>query len=251
MSHNNIIPGEAEVKVKVYYNEGENSLTIYGSFTILPASLSEAVIQPIADQVYAGGAAIEPAAEVKLGNQTVDASVYDVVYENNVNVGEAKVTVNAKADGNYSGNVSGTFAILPANFSNAQIAKIADQPYTGSAIKPTVKVTFDGITLKAGRDYEVKYEKNKSVGTATVRVTGKGNYSNVTKTVRDCNVSVACWTVSRRDLFPPAAPPDKLFRAGAPAAGRKRAGGRKQRPDRRVFCATFSLRSVDTDRVQL
>ncbi|MCM1088452.1 MAG: glycosyl hydrolase 53 family protein [Muribaculaceae bacterium] len=55
--------------------------------------------------------------------------------------------------------------------------------YTGSAIKPTVKV-YDGereLTLK--KDYTVTYTNNKAVGTtakpeATVKITGKGNYTS-------------------------------------------------------------------------
>ena len=59
-----------------------------------------------------------------------------------------------------------------------RIEKIADQTYTGKAIKPAV-VVYDGETLLVEKkDYTVKYEKNVNVGTtATVKVTGKGNYT--------------------------------------------------------------------------
>lgn len=57
-----------------------------------------------------------------------------------------------------------------------RIEKIADQTYTGKAIKPAV-VVYDGETLLVEKkDYTVKYSANVKVGTATVKVTGKGNY---------------------------------------------------------------------------
>jgi len=61
--------------------------------------------------------------------------------------------------------------------------------YTGSAIKPdvTVKAKVDGKTktLKKGTDYKVSYKNNKKVGTASVTVTGIGNYTGtITKNFR-------------------------------------------------------------------
>ena len=37
-------------------------------------------------------------------------------------------------------------------------------------------VTANGTPLTAGRDYDVTYENNVDAGTATVVITGKGNY---------------------------------------------------------------------------
>lgn len=66
-----------------------------------------------------------------------------------------------------------------------RIEPIADQPYTGKAILPEVKV-YDGETLLTpGIDYTVKYKNNTKANTQpeadigkapTVTVTGKGNY---------------------------------------------------------------------------
>ena len=54
----------------------------------------------------------------------------------------------------------------------------ASAVYTGKAIKPSVKsVVLNGKTLKAGADYTVAYKNNVKAGTATVVVTGKGNYA--------------------------------------------------------------------------
>ena len=49
--------------------------------------------------------------------------------------------------------------------------------YTGSAIEPVPTVTLDGTALVEGVDYEVSYENNRNVGTATVVITGLGSVS--------------------------------------------------------------------------
>ena len=58
--------------------------------------------------------------------------------------------------------------------------------YTGEAIEPAVavKATADGneLTLESGKDYDVVYADNTLPGTATVTVTGKGNYSGTAST---------------------------------------------------------------------
>ena len=61
---------------------------------------------------------------------------------------------------------------------NSMIADIAAQAYTGSAITPTVTVSFDGEhNLTLNTDYTVSYANNVNAGTATVTVTGKDNYT--------------------------------------------------------------------------
>ena len=48
--------------------------------------------------------------------------------------------------------------------------------YTGKALTPAVKVTFDGKELTRDVDYTVEYENNTNAGTASVLVTGINNY---------------------------------------------------------------------------
>lgn len=56
--------------------------------------------------------------------------------------------------------------------------KIEAITYTGKAIKPEIKV-YDGETeLTLKKDYTVTYKGNTNAGTATVIITGKGNYSD-------------------------------------------------------------------------
>ncbi|MBQ6381184.1 MAG: hypothetical protein IJJ41_06270 [Clostridia bacterium] len=54
--------------------------------------------------------------------------------------------------------------------------------YDGSAKKPAVTVKFNSKTLVNGTDYSLSYANNVDVGTASVKITGKGLYSgSVTK----------------------------------------------------------------------
>lgn len=66
----------------------------------------------------------------------------------------------------------------------ATVSAIEDQTYTGDAIKPEFKVTAadDAKTvLKEGTDYTVEYDNNVRVGTATITITGKGDYAGTQK----------------------------------------------------------------------
>ena len=55
--------------------------------------------------------------------------------------------------------------------------------YDGKAKTPSVTVKIGGKTLKKDTDYTVSYSNNTRVGTATVKITGKGNYTgSVSKT---------------------------------------------------------------------
>ena len=68
-------------------------------------------------------------------------------------------------------------ATYTKNLQDAWIEAIADQTYTGSALEPTVTVKDGDVTLTLGTDYTVAYENNVETGTATVTVTGTGDYS--------------------------------------------------------------------------
>lgn len=68
------------------------------------------------------------------------------------------------------------------SIAQAQVESIADQAYTGKALKPKVKASYGGMALKEGTDYTLAYKNNKKTGKATVILTGKGSYTG-TKTV--------------------------------------------------------------------
>jgi hypothetical protein len=136
-----------------------------------------ATIAPIPDQIFTGNP-ITPAISLTapIGITSAD---YTVEYSNNVNVGTATVTVTGK--GIYGGSKQATFTINKADISALTPANIADQIHSGNAITPALTITYNGKTLVAGTDYDAIYTNNVNVGTASVAITGKGNFTG-TKT---------------------------------------------------------------------
>ncbi len=62
------------------------------------------------------------------------------------------------------------------------VSGIANKNYTGKAQKQSRLVVKSGSkTLASGRDYTLTYSNNVKVGTATITITGKGNYKGTIK----------------------------------------------------------------------
>ena len=125
----------------------------------------------------------KPGVTVKLNGKTLkNGTDYSVTYSNNTKVGTAKVTITGK--GNYTGSVSKTYSIKN-DFKKATISGISNKSYTGKNITQSITVKYNGKTLKKGTDYTVSYSSNKSIGTATVKIAGKGSYTGtITKTFK-------------------------------------------------------------------
>ena len=64
----------------------------------------------------------------------------------------------------------------PENIADATVTGISNKTYTGSAQTQNPTVQLDDKTLTAGTDYTLSYANNTNAGTATVTITGKGNY---------------------------------------------------------------------------
>lgn len=114
------------------------------------------------------GTAKKPAVTIEGLTENTD---YTVSYSNNTNAGTATVTVTGTGD--YAGTKSATFTIAPKAITASQVSALKSYTYTGKAITPAVTVSG----LKSGTDYTVSYKNNINAGTATVTVTGKGNYT--------------------------------------------------------------------------
>jgi hypothetical protein len=173
---NNVDIGTARATVT---GAGGYSGTLLLNFQIVaaPKPVSGLVITALPDQTYTGSA-FRPAPEVKDGSTTlVEGTHYTLTYANNVNVGTATVTVTGT--GVYSGTKTVTFRIVaaPKPVSGLVVSAIPDQTHTGSAIQPTPEVKDGSTTLVKDTHYTLTYAGNVNVGTATVTVTGLGNYS--------------------------------------------------------------------------
>lgn len=76
-----------------------------------------------------------------------------------------------------------TTKFLKPDIAELKFGKISSKAYTGKALKPTVIVKDSKKKLLNGTDYTVTYKNNKNIGTATVTITGKGEYKG-TKTLK-------------------------------------------------------------------
>lgn len=121
------------------------------------------------NQDYTGNA-VETTVTVTNGlDETVDPSEYTVTYENNVEVGQAALTVTGNAGGNYEGcSETVNFNICKKTLGSIQVS---DQFYTGKALTPAFSVLSEaGKTVDASQ-YTLTYENNTEIGTATVTAT--------------------------------------------------------------------------------
>jgi len=57
-------------------------------------------------------------------------------------------------------------------------SEVKDQPYTGTVVKPDIRVYFGKKRLTEKMDYTLSYKNNKQLGTADIIITGKGNYKD-------------------------------------------------------------------------
>ena len=146
-------------------------------------SISKASVT-LSTSTYAyDGKAKKPGVTVKLNGKTLkNGTDYTVSYSNNTKVGTAKVTITGK--GNYTGSVSKTYSIKN-NFKKATVSGISTKAFTGKNITQSITVKYNGKALKNGTDYTVSYSNNKKIGTATVKIAGKGSYTGtITKTFK-------------------------------------------------------------------
>ena len=99
---------------------------------------------------------------IQVGSADTDGATLTATYSSDVYYGTAFVTIK----------------VAPKAITADMISEIPAQKYTGKAIQPVPYVTDDEIALVSGKDFELSYSDNNiNVGTATVTITGSGNYT--------------------------------------------------------------------------
>jgi len=199
--NNNINVGTASVTVTgtgSYCGSKTIEFTITSSGTGKLISDSSITVDSIADQQYTGSS-ITPSVVVKDDSTTLTENTdYTLAYSNNINVGTATVTISGT--GNYSGSRTVNFTITQKPITNSSITvdSITNQQYDGTAKTPDVVVKDGTTTLTKGTHYTVSYSNNINAGTATVTISGTGNYNgsknvNFTidkKSISDSSISI-------------------------------------------------------------
>ena len=167
----------AEYAVAAFYKDADGK--IHEALKSDPAMVDLNKIrlyQVSAENAVYTGSALTPAFKVvnKSDGRVLSTSYYTAKYSNNVKAGKGKITVTGK--GEYTGTITGTFVIEPKALETSMVGAVKAQTYTGAALTPAVTVTDGSTALAAGTDYTVTYTNNTNAGTATIKVTGKGNY---------------------------------------------------------------------------
>jgi len=120
------------------------------TFKITGTSLNKAVTVTASPQVYTGEE-LKPAVITSIaGDELTEGTDYEVAYTKNTNAGTATVTVTGK--GRYTGTVRKTFKITARNILETEFS-VSDAEYAAKGAIPAVKVTYQGKTLKSGKDY--------------------------------------------------------------------------------------------------
>lgn len=175
--------------------------TVTGALVVNPKSIAapSVTINNPTDKTYTGSPCVQ-GVSVKDSEAKLTVDDISVTYENNINVGTATIIYTGK--NNYTGEIRKNFKITEASITDDMIANIPSVTYNTRAHTPDVTVTFEGSTLEAGKDYDVAYTNNINAGTATVTVTGKGNFTGTASktftinkaglTLNPCTISELC-----------------------------------------------------------
>lgn len=189
-------PGSYPVTVA---GTGNYTGTVTKSFEIAKADISSAEITYDAGPYGYTGKEWKPEVAVSFNDAALTADTdYTVSYENNINAGTAKIIITGIGD-HFTGSTEKTFTINSAEISGCTFAPIADVTYNTNAHTPEVTVAISGRTLEADKDYTVSYASNVNAGTATVTVTGKGNFTgsaNTTFTIAKADLNLSVYTIS-------------------------------------------------------
>ncbi len=194
------MPGTYTATFTVAESENYKALTATVSFTIHSASIQFTASDTVVE--YNGQAHSITLAVTKPENVVVkysetgaDGSWVDALAYTDVCTDKV-IHFTISADGYTTVTSSKKVTITARDIAKVSIADIADQVYTGSEIKPTVTVTDGEPSIIKASDYDVSYSDNVNAGTATVTLTGKGNYAG-TKT--------ADFTITKKQVAKPEA----------------------------------------------
>jgi len=152
-----------------------DAVTYTGSEIAAPITIFECFI----DEIYIVGGC--PPCNTMIIDKLELGKDYTISYSDNVNVGTVTATI--IGIGHYCDTRTITYNIVPKSISDITISPIEKQVYTGSAISPEITISYLDMPLTNGKDYTIVYNNNTEIGTATVTITGKGNFSGeITKT---------------------------------------------------------------------
>ena len=212
---NNIEPGNITITIvgKGAYEGQEVSVTgisngvgyIHaGAITKRNINSGVTVTSGLEDREYTGNELVPEGLRLYFGEGNyilTNGTDYTYTLYNNTNVGTARVVITGTGP-YFDGTRTETFNITCSSVSNANVSlEYNSANYDGTAKTPSATVTKNGRDLVAGTDYTLSYSNNTAAGTATVYVTGIGNYCNSTsKTFTINRTAITAATVTTTDM---------------------------------------------------
>lgn len=176
--------GEAEVSVtyvetvQLGFLVGTRNVTKSTTITVYDASISDAQTITYGSST-AYDVACNPSATWLWSSADEGIATVDDTDGTVTGAGVGTTTITATLLTNSSLTLSQTVKVTAADISKASV-QVSSQEYTGSALTPKPTVTYDDEELEEGVDYTLSYKNNTALGTATVMVKGKGNFTGTT-----------------------------------------------------------------------
>ena len=164
----------AEIRGKGNYTGNASA-----DYAILPMDIGAAGVSFAGITAEYTGSAVTPAFDITEPTGTITESDYTAAYADGaygIDAGTYDVVITGK--GNFTGTRIESFTVTAKDIADADIkaSDITDQVYTGSAIEPEFTLTYGSRTLESS-DYMFEYEDNTEVGSASVLITGTGNFT--------------------------------------------------------------------------
>lgn len=186
--NNTKVTDTAMITVK---GKGNYTGTYTSAFRILKKDISEEGITYDFTDAYAyqEGKAPKVVFSLKYGGKALKKGTdYTVSYEDSQGNMITQISalgdyvMKVKGAGSYEGDLSFAFSVVNQTpVSALKIGKIPAVTYNGEEHRPALTVKYGKDTLTAGKDYTVEYDHNIQAGTASVILTGKGEYIGTRK----------------------------------------------------------------------
>ena len=190
---------DGKERITVYDGNYYGTKKVEAKITAKSLKSESIKVAAVANQKY-NGKLIEPKVTVTDGSYTlVEGTDYKLSYKNNRSAGTATIYINGvTAKNRYKDTITTTFTIENKSIADSKIMKkgswnaaytdlskykASDYVLTSGLYNGDREVTteFDVVDannnlLREGYDYTVAYKNNTKVGTATIVITGKGDY---------------------------------------------------------------------------
>ena len=168
--------GRIKVKASIEATQNFNAASCEAEVMATAKSINQCYVVPIGKQEFKGSE-LKPPLTLTYGETPMtEGRDYTLEYKDNVNIGLATVVITGK--GNYKDSREVTFLIVNASIQSAELT-MPETVYTYDLTEHTPEpvLKYGGKTLVKDSDYILGYRNNRQAGTATLIITGQGDFT--------------------------------------------------------------------------